>query len=251
MSLEWKGPSGKFQNFLGYFGVPIDIPEKEIQTIPWMTFILGLGMLLLHLLMTTQHPESTQSQLGYDASEPFRYFGLTVFSTNFIHRGWFHLISNVYFFWILSDNIEDDLGFIGYLSFLCVISILSAGIETWLGIPSDIPRMGVSGMIMAMLIYYALRFPKARMGYAFSNLHVLFKNPRNPNGEFKLRWFRVPIWLTAIIYVLLDLVYSLIFDRMHLNRTAYSVHIGGALAGVLFWYGVRFWRDLNPKLDFA
>ena len=60
---------------------------------------------------------------------PVRLFQPAVFDVNllfnirsvllsmFLHGGWFHLISNMWFLWIFGDNVEDVLGHVRYLLF--------------------------------------------------------------------------------------------------------------------------------------
>lgn len=44
----------------------------------------------------------------------------------FLHGGWFHLISNMWFLWIFGDNIEAALGKIGFLAFYLLAGLSAA-----------------------------------------------------------------------------------------------------------------------------
>ena len=43
---------------------------------------------------------------------------LALFSAMFLHVGWLHLVSNMWFLWIFGDNIEDALGHLRFLLFI-------------------------------------------------------------------------------------------------------------------------------------
>src|SRR3990172_10131336 len=54
----------------------------------------------------------------------FSFSTLTPFLTSiFLHGGWLHIISNMWFLWIFGDNVEGKIGHFSYLFFY-----LSAGI---------------------------------------------------------------------------------------------------------------------------
>src|SRR5262245_41759253 len=42
---------------------------------------------------------------------------LTLFTSQFLHGGWMHLIGNMLFLWIFGDNIEDSTGHLRFLAF--------------------------------------------------------------------------------------------------------------------------------------
>ena len=47
----------------------------------------------------------------------------TIFTSMFMHGGWMHLIGNMLYLWIFSDNIEDDLGTLNFIIFYLVCGI--------------------------------------------------------------------------------------------------------------------------------
>jgi len=48
---------------------------------------------------------------------------ITVFSSMFMHGGFFHLAGNMLFLWIYGNNIEDAMGTIKFILFYCLCSI--------------------------------------------------------------------------------------------------------------------------------
>ena len=52
---------------------------------------------------------------------------LTIFSSMFLHGGWFHVISNMWVLFIFGDNVEARMGRTGYLIFY-LLSGTAAGL---------------------------------------------------------------------------------------------------------------------------
>lgn len=81
----------------------------------------------------------------------------------FLHGGWLHILSNMWFLWIFGDNVEGELGSLPYLG-LYVISGLVGNFLQFLFMPgSTIPMLGASGAIAGSLGAYFILFPKARV----------------------------------------------------------------------------------------
>ncbi len=88
---------------------------------------------------------------------------LSLLTYMFLHGGWLHLIGNMWMLWIFGDNVEDRLGHVGYLVFYLLGGILAA-LGHWLNGPSsEIPVIGASGAIAAILGAYAVTWPWARV----------------------------------------------------------------------------------------
>ena len=52
----------------------------------------------------------------------------TVFTSMFLHGGWFHIIGNMLYLWIFGDNVEDSMGHFRFLVFylLCGVAAVLA-----------------------------------------------------------------------------------------------------------------------------
>ncbi|HEX6303221.1 MAG TPA: rhomboid family intramembrane serine protease, partial [Anaerolineales bacterium] len=87
----------------------------------------------------------------------------TLFTSMFLHGGWMHLIGNMLFLWVFGDNIEAVLGHIGYLVFYLVGGLVASAAHIAFNLGSDIPSVGASGAIAAVLGAYLVMFPKSRI----------------------------------------------------------------------------------------
>ena len=96
---------------------------------------------------------------------------VTLFSSMFLHGGWFHLISNMWTLFIFGDNVEDRMGSIRFIVFYLLAGIVSGLIYTLvtiatygsLSLQSRIPTVGASGAIAGVLGAYLILFPRARV----------------------------------------------------------------------------------------
>lgn len=95
-------------------------------------------------------------------SQPVTY-AVTIFSSMFMHAGWFHILSNMWILFIFGDNVEDRMGPLPYLAFYLLGGAAAALLQTYVGTGSDIPVLGASGAIAGVLGAYILLFPSARV----------------------------------------------------------------------------------------
>ncbi|MFW6115866.1 MAG: rhomboid family intramembrane serine protease [Chloroflexota bacterium] len=88
---------------------------------------------------------------------------LTVFTSMFLHGGWWHLISNMLALYIFGDNIEDRAGHLGHLLFYLLSGVAGAGVHLVAYAESSIPTVGASGAIAGVLGAYLILYPQARV----------------------------------------------------------------------------------------
>jgi membrane associated rhomboid family serine protease len=83
----------------------------------------------------------------------------SLFTSMFLHGGWFHLISNMVFLWIFGDYVEAALGKLPYLLFYLSGGIAASVAHILLNASSSMPSVGASGAIGAILGSYVVMFP--------------------------------------------------------------------------------------------
>ncbi len=147
--------------------------------------------------------------------------GITgLFTYQFIHGGWAHLLGNMWFLYIFGDNVEASLGRGRYLLFYLVSGIAAALVEVYLdpgfgGNEGGI-LVGASGSISGILAAYLLRYPHARI----------------------LTWF---LWVAfaeirAVWYILIWIGMQFFFQYFQSGTpTAYMAHIGGFSCGLIMY----------------
>lgn len=151
---------------------------------------------------------------------------MTLFTSQFLHGGWWHLISNMLFLWVFGNNIEDRLGHFKYLIFYLSCGALAALCQWVIGINSIIPSLGASGAISGILGAYIIRFPQATI----QTLVFL---------GFFVTTIRVPALIMIGIFFIQNLISGFASLQAAANMSvetggvAYWAHIGGFVFGVI------------------
>jgi membrane associated rhomboid family serine protease len=88
---------------------------------------------------------------------------LTLFTSIFLHGGWFHVISNLWTLFIFGDNVEDRMGHVRFLAFYLASGVVAGLAHVALAPTSTLPTIGASGAIAGVLGAYFVLFPSARV----------------------------------------------------------------------------------------
>ncbi|WP_172331781.1 rhomboid family intramembrane serine protease [Mangrovicoccus sp. HB161399] len=158
----------------------------------------------------------------------------TLASSMFLHGGWMHIIGNMLFLHVFGDNLEDQLGHLGYLAFYLACGV-AAGLAQVAADPgSALPLIGASGAIAGVMGGYLLLFPKARIDILF--IIIVF-----------IRIIPVPAWFVLGFWFALQLFNGL-SATAGAGGVAYWAHAGGFLIGAALMLpvflargGPRFW----------
>ncbi len=136
----------------------------------------------------------------------------------FVHGGLAHLGGNMLFLYIFGDNMEDELGHLGYLAFY-LIAGLGAGLTHYLAAPgSPVPTVGASGAIAGVMGGYLLLFPRARIDILVI-LVIIF------------RIFPLPAWVVLAIWFAMQ-IFGGFGSAADQGGVAYWAHAGGFIAGL-------------------
>ena len=156
----------------------------------------------------------------------------TLFTSQFLHGGWWHLISNMVYLWVFGNNIEDRLGHFKYLLFYLTCGAIAALCQWFIGMYSTIPSLGASGAISGVLGAYLIWFPQARI------TTLVF-----------LGFFITTINIPALVIIGIFFIQNLIAGFASLQAAAkmsvetggvaYWAHLGGFVVGSVFALGNR------------
>lgn len=152
------------------------------------------------------------------------YFSL--FTSMFLHGGWFHLIGNMMFLWVFADNIEANLGNWRFLLYYLLGGLAAHALHIYFYPQDPIPTVGASGAISAVLGTYLVLFP-------FSRIKILF--------ILLLTYFRIPALLFLLIWFGQQLFYGYtsLNASESTNNVAWMAHIGGFAFGLLAGFLIR------------
>jgi membrane associated rhomboid family serine protease len=113
---------------------------------------------------------------------------VTIFTSMFLHGGWFHIVSNMWILFIFGDNVEDRMGSGRYLVFYLLSGVAAALLQAFLLPQSSSPMVGASGAIAGVLGAYLLLFPQARI-LSLVPIFFIFTLIEIPAVIFLLFWF--------------------------------------------------------------
>ena len=157
-------------------------------------------------------------------------------SSMFLHGGVMHLGGNMLFLWIFGDNMEDEMGHLGFFGFYIMAGLLAGFAHVLFAPGSAVPTVGASGAIAGVMGGYLLLFPRAKVDILL--IIIIF--------------FRV---VTLPAYVMLAVWFGLQFfgglgADPDSGGVAYWAHSGGFIAGLVLTLptfmrlgGPRFWRE--------
>lgn len=190
----------------------------------WVIFIIALNVFAFYIELTTPNPETFIARFALipslvdfsnlDSLRPF-------ISSQFLHAGFIHILSNMWFLWIFGDNVEEAFGFI-FFPFIYLLSGVMGGLLQYFFIPdSNIPMLGASGAVAGVLGAYLALFPH----HSVKTLVPLFGLPAiiNIPASFMLfYWFFTQLFSGTA---------SLVTATASLGGIAFFAHIGGFITG--------------------
>jgi membrane associated rhomboid family serine protease len=144
---------------------------------------------------------------------------LTIFTSMFLHGGIMHLLGNLLFLWIFSDNVEDRLGRWRFALFYLCCGIGAALAQVLPEPGSKIPMIGASGAISGVLGAYMIMYPHAQVRVVVPVFFVL-------------QIVRLPALLVLGFWFLIQLLSSLL-AQPGTGGVAFRAHIGGFVAGLI------------------
>lgn len=177
-----------------------------------------------------------QLQMGPDALEGFIFtWGLiparlmadpgnnwnTIYSSMFLHGGWFHIINNMWVLFIFGDNVEARMGSLKYLVFYLLGGTAAGLLQTYVLPSSQVPMIGASGAVAGVLGAYLVLFPRSRVASLVPILFI-FTIIEIPAFIYLLFWFVSQLysgWLS--------------FQGVGGSGIAWWAHIGGFLFGLV------------------
>jgi membrane associated rhomboid family serine protease len=148
---------------------------------------------------------------------------LDVIRSMFFHGGWDHIIGNMLYLFLFGDNVEDRFGIIVYLVMYFVGGFIAAFAQVLIDPASDIPLIGASGAVAAVLGGYLVLYPGVRV-----RALVFF--------GFFAQIAELPAWIILGLWFVLQLISgfaSLGAPVQYGGGVAFFAHIGGFVAGAL------------------
>jgi membrane associated rhomboid family serine protease len=151
-------------------------------------------------------------------------WGVGWITAMFLHAGWDHILGNMLFLAIFGKNVEDAFGRFGYLALYFAGGFVATMAQTAMTLlfttpDAEMPTLGASGAIAAVLGAYIVLYPNSRI------LTLVF-------------WFPIPVpaWLYLggwFLYQFFESNYSLLHVNAGGSGVAFFAHVGGFVFGFI------------------
>ncbi|MGJ5675713.1 MAG: rhomboid family intramembrane serine protease [Nostochopsis sp.] len=206
--------------------------ENPTRTTPYITYgLIGMNVLVfLHELQLSNEQLNQFLQLyaviPKELTTNFAGELTTLFTSQFLHGSWWHLISNMLFLFVFGNNIEDRLRHFKYLIYYLICGAFAALCQWFISMNSGIPSLGASGAIFGILGGYIIAFPQSRV------VTLIFL------GIFATT-VRIPALFLIGLYFIQNVISGFASLQAAANMSveaggiAYWAHIGGFVAGVV------------------
>lgn len=174
-------------------------------------FIMQYGAVPIRFVLAGQMPEvSWASRM------------VPLFTSMFLHGGWFHILGNMLYLWIFGDNVEDRLGHGRFVVFYLLCGLTAALAQIYINPSSRVPMVGASGAVAGVLGAYLVLFPSARV-LALVPVGFFIQLLEIPAFVFLLFWFFMQFLSGAA---------SITTAQYMTGGVAWWAHIGGFVSGM-------------------
>ncbi|HEX7861171.1 MAG TPA: rhomboid family intramembrane serine protease [Verrucomicrobiae bacterium] len=211
-----EGPEHVWQLVVGVLGFPVEHNAEPFRRHPVATWVICALIFVVSTMVFTAGRDLLL-QFAFIPNEPFRYLGMTWLTSFFVHGGWIHLSGNLYFLYVFGDNVEDTIGWKAFVLVLLAGTIFGHALHWMVEPRADVPTVGASGGISAVIALYALAFPHTRLGI-FS----------------RYGWINFSARMGFFVWVGMQFLgaYAQVAGVSNVSSLA---HLGGCLPGVFYW----------------
>ena len=205
--------------------IPIgtDLPLKRNPTVTYVIIALNLFIFAVQWSINRNGGSESANAIVQDISQFFDHCVLSsvqfnfyaLFTYQFLHGGWIHLIGNMLFLLPFGKAIEDRLGHVGFLFLYLISGAVGGAIYVAM---SEGTVIGASGSVCAVTAAFVVLAPASRI-----KVLLIF---------FIIGMYELPSMLFVLFFVLFDSFGLLAnYASGDTSNTAYLVHFVGYIGG--------------------
>lgn len=212
-----------------------EFPSRKIPYVTYGLIAVNILVFLWEMLISYSSPNAQYQwaliPADFNFSNGIPLFSiLTIFTSMFMHSGLAHIGGNMLYLWIFGDNIEERVGRAKFLAFYLMGGFIASLAHILTNPASQIPTVGASGAIAAVLGAYLILFPKNRV------LTVIWLG-------FFIRMTMIPSMIVLGFWFVLQLFQGLMsLGGPDVGGVAVWAHIGG------FVYGMAMARLIGTQI---
>ena len=208
-----------------------DVPVRRV---PWVNMGLILANFAVFLVYELPHQNDVSNWSFYpcaaeNACHTAEPWGITWLTAMFLHAGWDHILGNMVFLYVFGRNVEDVYGHLRYLLFYLAGGLVATATQTaatlLAGSAADaqVPNLGASGAIAAVLGAYLVLYPRSEVRGLFGIFPAQI-----------MAWVFLGVWF---LYQLFEANFGLLSPGSG-GGVAFFAHVGGFVFGVLVTLGL-------------
>lgn len=221
--------------------LPIQDTHPSSRFPVWTVVIILVNIYVFYLELTSPIPDDfiLQYSLIPNQVTPQNLNSLMPFITSqFLHGGFLHIISNMLFLWVFGNNIERTFGAFFFPLFYLASGVAAGFTQYFITPTSSIPMLGASGAVAGVLGAYFALFPNNKIKtLVFIFIFVTVLN--------------VPAYLLLFFWFITQFFNGVASISLNPNvgGIAFLPHIGGFLFG---WFIalVLFSKRIVARLKF-
>ncbi len=150
---------------------------------------------------------------------------VTVIWSQFLHKGWLHLLSNGISLFIFGPNVEARMGRARFLFFYLSCGAFGMLCQVIYSPASTVPIIGASGAISGLFGAYFALFPDHFIRITVGNMRRDYRD------------FVIPVKVVLLVWLISEIFNSLMPYPEEVQGVAYFTHLGGFFCGWLIARG--------------
>jgi membrane associated rhomboid family serine protease len=227
------------------FPLKDNVPTRSFPIVTVVLIAINVAVFFLYQLRDMDY---AVNQLAYHPCELERScpvvgedWEVTAVTSMFMHGDLLHIAGNMLFLWIFGNNVEDALGKVRFVVFYFLGGFAATALQTFITLAygsqadAQIPNLGASGAISAVLGAYLVLLPRARVVTVIFLIIIFIRE--FPAWFFLGFWFALQLWQGS---------FSLVQPEAG-GGVAFFAHIGGFAFGMATAHLFRKRPPLSPK----
>lgn len=180
-------------------GFPVEDNAPARRVLPVLSWGLGAAILCGGVWALTDL-DRTWETVGFYGEAPLRGGGLPALKSLLVDPRPVSVLLNAVVLFRLGDNVEDVLGRLGFAALMASATLAAWVTHATMLYTPDRPMTGLTAAAAALAVFYALRFPKVRLGwFVYRRSAGWFSQNEGEWALIGVRW-AVGGWIAAALY---------------------------------------------------
>src|SRR4051812_19585370 len=199
--------------------------DNPVETTPWV--LITIGVINIGVLALTYTRLENLQFLSLYGFVPANAHFSSCMSSMFMHAGIWHLIGNLWFFWMFGNRLEQILGKFRFALVYVACGFGALGLFWFANPTSTVPLVGASGAISGIAGAFCVFFPNCPFDL---NIYLL---------RFRVKTIPTHTRVAVGVWFAEQLLLGVLFPKASI---AFLAHVGGFLTGV--FGALLLWKTL-------